>query len=186
MRLFLAVNFSGPLRQELTTRIDLLPKQVTGVDGLRWTRPETWHLTLQFLGDWPESRLPALKSALEALPLAGDFVLRPGDVGGFPDLRRPRVLFMHMDSDGKLEELAGQVRRVTGDVWPDGPQDSRRFKAHLTLARVKGPWDAAWSQAVAEHHWADLPHVSVCQFQLMSSVLLPEGARHEVLHSFPV
>ena len=47
---------------------------------LAWTRPEAWHLTLMFLGDWPPARLPDLGGALRAA-VAGCRHGRPHVIG---------------------------------------------------------------------------------------------------------
>ena len=42
-----------------------------------------------------------------------------------------------MDDDGQAAHLAGRVREIVGGTWPDGPQDTRPFRGHLTLARIQ-------------------------------------------------
>lgn len=63
-------------------------------DALRWTRTENLHLTLAFLGEMPEERVPALTEALTgAAARVAPFALRLAGVGGFPGLSRPRVVW---------------------------------------------------------------------------------------------
>ena len=49
VRLFVAVPCGDEFAQALSTALD----PWRHLDGLRWTLPEQYHLTLQFLGDWP-------------------------------------------------------------------------------------------------------------------------------------
>lgn len=186
MRLFVAVHPGDQLRRELATRIDPVARDLARCRALRWTRPEAWHLTLQFLGDWPEARTDGLKQALARVPVEGPLHLQPAGLGAFPDLRRPRVLFLHLDSGGKAEQLADRVRQAVQEVWPRGPQDLKAFRAHLTLARVKGTLSPAEIQAVQRLDLEGLPGCEVGQFRLVASELHRYGARHRALASVPL
>ena len=50
MRLFVAIDIPDEARRVLSDAVAPLRDRH---DGLRWTRPATWHLTLAFLGDLP-------------------------------------------------------------------------------------------------------------------------------------
>lgn len=184
MRLFLAVNPGDQWRRELATRIDPVRARLDSCGALRWSRPDNWHLTLQFLGDWPEDRIQPLKWALEQAEVGGSFILKPGSLGAFPELARPRVLFLHLASDGNAENLARAVRQTVARTWPAGPQDTRPFRAHLTLARVHGRLKEPEQEVLAELDLAGLPEIQVPEFRLVTSVLRPEGAEHRNLALF--
>ena len=114
LRLFVAIPCGERLRAALSARLD-----VSGADlSLRWTRPHSWHITLQFLGDWPETRVPALVEALSASSGPPPFTLVPEGLGAFPGLRRPRVLFLQMGDDGAAAGLAdlGQGQGRAADL----------------------------------------------------------------------
>ena len=179
-RAFVAVPCGDPLAGELSLRLDALP----GRASVNWTRPDTWHLTLQFLGDWPADRLSALQEALGELRGLPGCMLRPAGLGGFPDLRGPRVLFLQFAGAGPLLELAHQVRRVTGQVWVEGPQDTRPFHPHLTLARVRDPLEIRQLNRLKVIDLADLPDLRCEGFNLMASTLGPGGARHRELAGY--
>lgn len=186
MRLFVAVNPGPQLCRELALRVDPVRLAAGSGGALRWTRPDSWHLTLQFLGEWPEERALALEQALRQLPPAGAITLRPGSLGAFPNLLRPRVLFLQMASDGKAERLAEAVRTAVRQVWPEGPQDNRDFLAHLTLARVKGHLDAAEKSAIAALDLAGLPATEATGFRLVASALKASGVEHRNLAVLPL
>jgi len=175
MRLFLAVNLPRQFQQDLTTRLDTIREQVR----IGWTREENWHLTLMFLGDWPAERLESLSGALNAAVAGhGSFVLQPGVVGAFPGLKKPRVLFLHLDGGDPLRALAADVREAVNREWPEGPQDNRAFRPHLTLARVKRPLlgpESILLKALDLGAWETVPVSSV---HLVESELLPRGPRY--------
>lgn len=174
MRLFVAVSPGRRFTEELTSRL----AEWTGRLDVRWTRPETWHLTLSFLGEWPADRaaplIERLSAAIESEPLR----LVPGPLAGFPDLRRPRVLFVQMEGGGQLAALAAQVRGAVDQAWPEGPQDRRPFRPHLTLARIRRPLTAGDINLLQDIDLSDLPQETVERVQLIRSELRPDGSRY--------
>jgi 2'-5' RNA ligase len=175
MRLFVAVNLPPRLCRDLATRLDATRGRVR----IAWTRAEAWHLTLTFLGEWPPDRLPALSTALqEAVAGLGPLTIQPGKVGAFPTLRRPRVLFLHLDGGEPLVTLATWVRQAVDRTWPDGPQDRKDFRPHLTLARIKRPLTGAEATLLRTLDLGGLPAFTVDRVALMASELHREGARY--------
>ena len=107
------------------------------VAGARFTRPEQWHLTLQFLGN--EVELDEVADALGQLALRSGPV-RLGGFGAFPNERRGRVLWLGVAEGAPLlAQLAAAVGVLLG---PRGyPPEDRERHPHLTLARCKVPSD---------------------------------------------
>jgi len=175
MRLFVAVNPPERLVGELDTRLDTVRRAVP----IAWTRPQAWHLTLMFLGEWSAQRAAPLAAVLQAAVAACPApVITPGGVGAFPDWRRPRVLFLHLEGGARLEHLAGAVRGAVDAVWPEGPQDRRAFRPHLTLARIKRPLPAARRAILADLDLGPWPAFTPGAAHLLASELHPGGARY--------
>ena len=107
-------------------------------------------------------------------------------VGGFPHLKSPRVLFLHMEDDGQTAVLAAQVRAIVNESWPDGPQDNREFRSHLTLARIKTGLSDADVNLLQNMELKDLPPIRVEGFSLMCSELQPQGPRYTELAFYPL
>jgi 2'-5' RNA ligase len=177
VRVFLAVppgeRFSATLSARLDGVRDHLP--------VRWTRPHAWHLTLQFLGEWPQERLATLQNALATFAPGPPFRLRPAGPGAFPNLRRPRVLFLHLQDDGLAAHLASRLRVLVDEIWPDGPQDRKEFRPHLTLARVDRSLGRDQVKIFENMDLGGLPEISVEGFSLVASDLGPGGARYRDL-----
>lgn len=180
MRVFLAVHPGPQLVQDLTTQLDPWRSTLK----VRWTRPDSWHVTLQFLGEWSESRLDDLQVALAELEAGPPFDLCPGELGAFPNLGSPRVLFLQMAGDGQVDRLARLVRGGVERVWPDGPQDRKPFRGHLTLARVKDRLRSAEGDFLAHMKLGPFAPVHVKTFHLIASTLLPGGSRYRNLATF--
>lgn len=179
-RVFVAVPCGEQLAAALSRRLDAAAGRV----AVRWTHPRTWHLTLQFLGDWPGDRLQALRAALDGVEEVMPAPLVPAGWGGFPDLRRPRVLFLQFAGTEPLVDLARRVRAAGEAAWPEGPQDRRPAHPHVTLARVREPLEAAQIKSILDIDLSALPELPVTRFCLVASELRPGGPRHTELASW--
>jgi 2'-5' RNA ligase len=105
-----------------------------GRPPLRLLAPETLHLTLCFLGSRPVAEIDAIAGVLSS---GGGPVgeLRVGAPVWLP-ARRPRALAVEVaDDGGELRALHTDVSRAIAAVSSWEPE-RRRFRAHVTLARV--------------------------------------------------
>jgi RNA 2',3'-cyclic 3'-phosphodiesterase len=161
-RLFIAVWPPEDVAAELTA----LPRK--DQRGVRFVRPESWHITLRFLGD------VLLDDVVEALDGAS-LQAAQAELGPAVDVLGERHLVVPV---GGLDELAGTVTRRTKHLGQPPP---KRFTAHLTLARVK--------------RRARMPHAlgvpfsvafAVEEVALVQSRLDPDGARYDTVHTWPV
>lgn len=135
-RLFIAIELPNETLDAITGVQDALQRKAPD-RALRWVKPKGIHLTLKFLGDAPHDQAPAIADALaEAAAGFGPLALRVEGLGGFPNPRRPRVLWLGIAGDtGPLTELQAAVEQ---HVAPLGfPTENRPFSPHLTLARVR-------------------------------------------------
>lgn len=151
---------------------------------LSWVTEDRLHLTLRFLGERSPEEVARLGDALaeRAAPHA-PLLLNIGGVGAFPSFRRPRVIWMGIAADPKLELLRHDVELACGalGVEPEG----RAFRPHVTLGRVRERLDREQARALQRsarsvRFTADVPVGTV---DVMCSELLPEGARHTPLRA---
>ena len=121
MRLFVAVEPSPGFLAVLTDLQERLRE--AGVTG-KFRDPSGLHLTLAFIGEWPEDVtgiLPVVRKP---------FSITLSHLGIFPEAN---VLWAGIRPCEELEHLAGQVRR---NLANEGiPFDRKRFNPHITLAR---------------------------------------------------
>ncbi|WP_322753323.1 RNA 2',3'-cyclic phosphodiesterase [Frankia sp. Cas3] len=99
---------------------------------VRWAPPETWHITLAFLGKVPAAVLPDLTERLADVarrhPPASVTIAGGGRFGS-------RVLFADVD-EAPLAPLAAAVAREAKLAGVVGLDDTRAWRGHLTLATV--------------------------------------------------
>ncbi|GAA3727698.1 2'-5' RNA ligase [Spinactinospora alkalitolerans] len=112
------------------------------VRGVRWTPRADWHLTLVFLGEVPDERVPALRERFTA-ETAGHpaMTLALRGAGTFPDdAARARVLWAGVEGDvAALTRLAEGLRDAAADLGV--PVEHRPYVPHLTLVRTRWPSD---------------------------------------------
>jgi 2'-5' RNA ligase len=114
-------------------------------ERLRWTRPESWHLTLGFMASVPERSLEDLLERLErAAHRRTPFELAIAGGGAFPNVGRAKLLYAAVEgADTALEELSRLATGARAAAGKAGaPADGSAFRPHLTLARMRHPVEA--------------------------------------------
>jgi len=174
MRLFWAVNLPEPLKSRLASVQKELAKFCPGV---KWVEQENLHLTVKFLGEAPDILVPDITAKVqEALAGLQPFELLLQGTGTFG--RPPRVIWVGVGGD--LEALRKVWDRVEDALAPAGfPRETRGFKPHLTLGRVReGRKVRLPDETVGMDGSAAFTVASV---DLMRSVLTPRGPVYSVL-----
>jgi 2'-5' RNA ligase len=129
MRLFVALDIDDAIRERLSAYVGGLKKLVPSV---KWVRPESLHVTLKFIGEFPESRLDELKRALGTVG-GSPFQLTFRGAGFFTP-PSPRVFWAGIEAGYEFKALAAAVDSA---VVPLGiAKEARDFTPHLTLART--------------------------------------------------
>ena len=180
MRLFVAVELPGSVRGHLESATAPLR---ASLDGWRWTPPGQWHLTLAFLGEVHEDRLPELTRRMGlAARRHGPFELELAGFGAFGSLRRARILWVGVGGDrDALTRLADSVS--AGARRARIPLEERRYRPHMTLGRRRAPTDVRESVEPAAEYTG--PAWTVGEFVLVQSHL-GRTVRHEVRDRFPL
>ena len=137
VRIFLAIDPPSSQRKILeahqgrwkSTRADV-----------KWIYPSNMHLTLKFLGEIQESSTENVIAACkEVCCLYGDFPLFFNGTGVFPNLRRPRVLWIGIG--GKTDLMRRLQNSLETALEEKGfPREDRTFRSHLTVGRVRSSY----------------------------------------------
>lgn len=177
-RLFLAVPLTDEARRDIEAGLDPIARDLPG----RRVKPESWHLTLRFLGDTAAEQRDRLVREVEGTTLGAAFSLEFGGLGAFPRAERARVLWLG------VEEGAAQLGEVARNVEDTArqagfPAETKHFRAHLTLSRIQPPRSVAAILAGSPSLAVRMP---VHEVVLFRSHLGRSPARYEALARFPL
>jgi len=191
VRLFLALNFPDELRRAIH---DATAPLRAAAPAVSWVDAARLHLTLKFLGEQPAEVVGPLAQSLRAVAAAhAPLALAIGGLGAFPERRRPRVVWIGVAPDPKLELLHHDVETACGALGYE--VEGRAFRPHVTLGRIRPAGrgrrpdlEPAVASALADaarevySRWT----ADVGSVDLMESVLSSGGSRYRVLHAAPL
>lgn len=136
VRTFIAVELSDELRRRAA---DLIEKLQAAQADVKWVAVHNLHITLNFLGDVPESEIVPICQAVAAVSAeTAPFELEVVGAGAFPNLHRPRTIWL--GAGAGQESLCRLQERIEKALRPLGfKPESRSFSPHLTVGRVRAP-----------------------------------------------
>jgi len=178
IRSFIAIE----LPEAVLTGLQQLQTELTlpRYSFVKCVSPEGIHLTLKFLGNISAQKVTDITGVMEqASQGVSPFQLQITEVGAFPDMRRPRVLWVGIK--GEVDKLIGWQQRIDNGLVPLGfAKEARPFTPHLTLARLRencSPGDRLHlGEMVASSNVEVNYNFTVNSLNLMKSQLLPTGA----------
>jgi 2'-5' RNA ligase len=177
MRLFIGI----PLAPEVTQQIVMYTERLKrAVGDLRWSTPDSWHITLQFLGKTTPAQYECITTSLRAIRAKQLGIHLAGT--GFFD--RVGVFYVDVPPTPQLAALQKQVILAT---QPCGfEQEDRPYHPHITLARNKA--HAQGLRQLKPHLGAapQFKSFTAYEFLLYESHLDPRGSRYEVRERFPL
>jgi RNA 2',3'-cyclic 3'-phosphodiesterase len=175
IRTFVAVN----LDQAIRDRIGEAEKDFD-IKGVKLVDPALIHVTMKFLGNVEESRIDEIAEALKKVKVP-PFTARIRSIGGFPNARSPRVIWIGAEPGETFAEMNRQVEDVLADT---GFEREGRFKPHVTIGRVKFP-DPMQKQRLPQlfekYRDFDAGTMQVDRIYVMKSMLSPKGPKYEAL-----
>jgi 2'-5' RNA ligase len=190
MRLFVALDIDANIRRQITEFRD---RMRPFAPDIRWVGPETFHITVQFLGE--TKRLEDIQHAL--LGVRGQPIeLSFRNAGFFPSPRSPRVFWVGIEADQALQALVNSIGQT---LQPLGfERDAGPFKPHLTLARAGSgrPRPVAREKAAPALRLVqaklealgplEFGTMTAHEFYLYESKLSPAGAQYSKLSRYPL
>ncbi|MWV41774.1 RNA 2',3'-cyclic phosphodiesterase [Natrialba sp. INN-245] len=190
MRLFVSVDLPDDLAEPVAD----LQAEFADASGLNFVDPEQAHVTLKFLGEVDEDRLPALTDELEkAVDDSGvdPFTVRYGGLGVFPSLEYISVVWLGVDSGGEgLTRLHESIEDRTTAMGFD-PED-HEFTPHVTLARMEHAGGKELVQDVvrasedADGEEFAVGKTRVEEVRLTESTLTNDGPVYSTVESIPL
>ena len=141
-RLFIAIDISDEARSAARTYIDLLKSKFPSAQ-VKWGAPENLHLTLKFLGSTDDELVGRVVDLVrERAKGTKPFEIEISGTGAFPSAKDPRVLWLGVkETSSTMKHLAELIDQDFSSLGFE--QETRAFKPHLTIARVRDPRRAA-------------------------------------------
>ncbi|MHA6253488.1 RNA 2',3'-cyclic phosphodiesterase [Oceanobacillus sp. CAU 1775] len=117
----------------------------------RWMHSADLHITLQFLGEVSDSKLPSIIENIHKHSYAKSFIIELGSIGFFGNRTSPSVLWVDVKA---TKELLGLQEKVADVMESNGfPKEKRPYRPHVTLAKKWGS-----KSPVSEEKMKDLLH----------------------------
>jgi 2'-5' RNA ligase len=177
MRLFVAIDPPTDAVDHLRAHVNM------SQSGLRWVKPEQWHLTLTFCGDVEERKADDLSTRLaRAAARHKPLQLQLAGAGAFSRPARAHALWIGLAGDvDALSTLAASTSAAARRV---GVKDEdRRYRPHLTIARASPPSDLR--DLVTELSSYQGPPWTATDIHLVRSHLAPSTV-HERIGTWPL
>jgi RNA 2',3'-cyclic 3'-phosphodiesterase len=183
LRTFIAIKilpekFLSEVIQELKSKLNNEP--------VKWVADENLHLTMKFLGDTTVQQVHEIKNILHDIAASHfSFTINLRGVSYFKSKGIPRVLFINAEDEGELSSLAQEIDAGLANIG--FLKESRPFKAHFTLARIKLLKNRKIFYETAEK-FQDTFFQSddVKEIIFYQSHLIPSGPEYRILDKIPL
>jgi 2'-5' RNA ligase len=180
MRLFTALDLPG----DVIGKLDSLLARLRPTAPIQWSKAANLHITIKFIGAWPEERLEEMKTSLAGLATRDPISVHIRDLGAFFNPNKPRIFWCGVDAPG-LAELAADTESAMAAVGI--AKEEHAYSPHLTLARIKEGFDlTALRTAVVAESTLDFGRFEARSFFLYQSQLKPRGSVYTKLAEFPL
>ncbi len=159
-------------------------KTFLAFEKIKWVKIENLHFTLKFLGDTEIQCIDNITDILHSV--ANDFEpteIEMKNFGVFPNMIRPRVLWFGMYNYDIISELAAEIENHLEKIGLD--RSDKPFKPHLTIGRVKFMNNRKILHEIYDKYKDfTFQKMQVSEFDLIESILKPEGPTYIPLQSF--
>ncbi len=177
MRLFVGIPLAEETRKELVALEARLRRKAP---KLRWSEPELWHITLQFLGEASAEQFDAVKARLgevQAAPV-------PIELEQLSCFERAGVLHVGVRLTPQLVALQQCVSAATAQCG--FVPEERAYQPHITLARSRSSEDRRRVAELAKGvtHALRFTRFVAHEFVMYESFPGPGGSRYEVRARF--
>ena len=182
MRVFVAIEIDSEIKNKLSEYLSKLKR--TGAD-VKWVSPENIHLTLKFIGYIETEALTNLSRIIsDAVFGIGPFSISIGNIGAFPSLKQPRVVFVCVQE--RENNLFRIYENLDKGVEQLGIQkESKKYVGHITLGRVKSQKNISkLKNALNSGKECYFGHEKVTSLSLIQSKLTPTGPLYTRLNNF--
>lgn len=186
IRAFIAIELSEQIREQL----DAVVRAINSNRSLpvKWVSGKNIHLTLKFLGEQHWDKISALESSLRSeICMMSPFEIIVSGLGAFPNIHRPRVIWVGVQAPQDLNRLHLKVENSARQAGFEA--EERPFSPHLTLGRLSQTLSPGQvevtAQALQKVRVGELGRMTVHSICIFRSTLTPAGAVYTPLSLLP-
>lgn len=184
MRLFVSID----LPDEFAKPIADIQEKLSEAEGIRPTDPTQTHVTLKFLGEVEEGRVPELEEALETAAVesgVSPFEAEYGGLGAFPSLDYISVVWLGVrEGSEAMTRLHEAIEHETVRSGFD-PED-HEFTPHATVARMDHAGGKEHVQRLVDERDPTVGRAEIGEIRLTESELASDGPVYSTVASIPL
>ena len=175
-RLFVGIMLPQDVRTSLS-------RLCCGLTGAKWVDTDSLHLTLRFIGEVGGDKAEDIDAALQQVD-APAFELMLTGIDCFESGGKAHTLWTGVDKQPLLSRLRDKVESAL--VRAGCEPERRKFKPHVTLARLRGGESARLGAFMQQYNHVAIGPFAVDSFTLFRSHLGSEKAHYEALVDYPL
>ena len=142
-RLFIAIPLPEFLKEALQECQEWLSSYPEMKTIKNWIEPSNLHITLHFLGDIAESKIPYLQEIVNQTAKQFPLTLTMRDLGTFENNELPNVLWVGIDKNETLSNLYKEVAKKIEELDVELENTNfENYNPHVTLAYIRADDEA--------------------------------------------
>ncbi len=147
-------------------------------EDIKWVEENNFHLTLKFLGETSPTQVQEVKEILKNLGAQNQsFSFHLNGLGYFKMKGQPRVLFVETSDFEPMKKVTDELEDRLSAIGFE--KETRAFKPHLTLARMKFMKDKKrFYQFVDNRNSSLFQTIHVAEIVYYQSILQQEGPKY--------
>ena len=182
-RTFIAIKI--PVTKELNKVINHFHNELEA-ERIKWAETDNMHISLSFLGDTEEGLISSIANELQTIANSNKcFSFKLTGAGVFKNIKHPRVLWLGIieDENNTLMKLGNDIKDRLELLGFE--KEKRKFKAHLTLGRVKSINKKEKLKNLLEKYQNQyFQNVDVQEIIFYESMLTAKGSIYKVIRKF--
>ena len=159
------------------------------LQNIKWASSNSMHITIKFIGEFNLDHKSSIqKDLLSHLGNFGEIKLSFGEIGVFPNLGNPRIVWLSLNVHIQLIQLARVVDLITSNYGY--PKEKRSFSPHLTIGRVRNNASSRDKellvQKIAINGSMNIKPFTTNKLSFIKSSLTPQGPIYSTLFRIPL
>jgi len=187
IRTFFAIDLPIPTLEQIEN--ELFGLMNFNLQNIKWVSFNLMHITLKFIGEFnPEHQSSMQKDLCSHFRNFGKIKLSFGGLGAFPDIKKPRIVWLNLKERGQLIRLARVIDLITSNYGY--PKEKRSFSPHLTIGRVRNNASSQDRELIGQKIIHNGPlrikPFSTDKLSFIKSSLTPRGPVYSTLFKTPL